>query len=223
MQNCSAFYRPLRGLSVERQRQTCAAAAARLNLTISNEYSATDDDAARDEWIKQLERRPRDAAIVAKLEVIGETRQTTKSPTADFAAAIMAVAMAADFVVEADSGVTSRDGKSWRDLVKHAASVVSAGRAMSKRVAQNRAAKRWAKALPGVVERWQHKSKAAERKRWAQHWRDAAFANEHMAFEAFPEPLQQELGSSSTARRIFGKRKPGSKSAGGRPPAKRKT
>jgi hypothetical protein len=218
MQNCSNFYRPLRGLSVEKQRQLCADAASRLNVTITNEYDASEDDAARDEWIKQLERRPRDAAMVAKLEVIGETRQTTKSPTADFASAIMAVAMASDFVVEAASGTTSRNGKSWRDLVKHAAAVVSAGRVMSKRVAKSRAAKRWAKALPGVVERWMHKSKAAERKRWGQHWRDPQYTNEQLAFEALPEALQQEFGSSSTARRIFGKRRPGNKSAGGRPP-----
>jgi hypothetical protein len=222
MKTCTAFYRPLRGLSVAQQRKLCETAAARLGLKIATEYDTTDDPDARDEWIRQLVRRY-DVAMVAKLEVIGETRETTKSPTADFGAAAMAAALAAEYMVEAASGITSKDGAAWQNQVKYAGSVVAAGRILTKRRASNMSAKRWKKAPAGTVERWMHKSKDAERKRWAQHWRDPDHKNDLAAFEALPEELQQEFGSSSTARRIFGKRKPGSKVAGGRPPAKRQS
>ena len=217
MQNCTTFYRPLKGLSIAQQRRLCEDAAERLGLTIATALDTETIEDAREEWIKHLGRRRKEVGMVAKLEVIAETRDTVKRPTADFADAILAAVQTADFVVEAASGITSRDGRAWRELVKHAGATVASGRLLAKRVAADRATKRWAKALPGTVERWRDKRMAAERERWSQHWRDPAYSSARAAFNAFPDALQQEFGSVSTARRIFDERKPGDKSAGGRP------
>lgn len=77
---------------------------------------------------------------------------------------------------------------------------------------------RWAKAEPGVVDLWRSPAMDAERKRWGSHWRDPVYPNAQAAFDAFPEELQQQFGSVTTARRIFKHRRPGDPSAGGRPP-----
>jgi len=216
MKNCSTFYRPIRGLTSRQQRELCATAASKLGLTVASEYDAAEIDGARDEWVKQLARR-REVGIVAKLEVVAETRKVVKSPTADYAAALMEAVQASAFIVDAFSGITSRDGRKWRNLVEKGASIVSAGRILTPARARKLVAKRWAKALPGTVEVWLQPHMRPQREALASIWRDSAYANDQEAFEALPVERQQEFGSSSTVRRIFGRRRPRDKSAGGRP------
>lgn len=220
MKNCTVYYRALRGLSVEQQRQMCAVAAKRLGVRIAAEYTHREFGDDRDEWIRRT--RCTEIAMVARLEVIAQSRDEVKRPTVDFAAALQDVIQSCERLVEAASGTTSRDGKKWRDLVVSAGNIVAAGRLMTKHRARKMAAKRWANAKPGTVRLWHTPAMADELKRWSQHWRDPQYGNDVEAFEALPPKLRDEIGSPTSARRIFGKRRPGNKSAGGRPPAKRK-
>lgn len=95
-------------------------------------------------------------------------------------------------------------------------------RTTSERARAMRAAQ-LAVAEPGVVDRWtKDPSMKATRERWAQHWRDIAYRSAREALDAMPEEIRAEMGSLETARRIFGRRRPGDPSAGGRPPKKPK-
>jgi hypothetical protein len=77
-------------------------------------------------------------------------------------------------------------------------------------------AKAKAKLHPGVKAHWHSPKMKHALKRWQQHWRDPEFSSARAAFEAMDADVQEEIGSLSTANKIFGPRKPGDPSAGGR-------
>lgn len=216
--NCTVFYRPVRHLSVDQQREMFAPIFKRLDVEpVEYLYGEHGDD--RDEWIART--RKNEVAVVAKIELIAEPRTRVARPSVDFAVAVQELVQQCHYVIEAASGVTSKDGAKWKKLLHHAGNLVVAGRALTPGRAKKMAAKRWEKAEPGVVKRWTSPGMKREHARWSQHWRDPAFRNDEDAFQNFPPELRDEFGSPTTARRVFGPRRPGDKAAGGRPPAKK--
>lgn len=215
MKNCTIFYRSLVTLPLVEQHDLCRTLAKRLGLHVAAEYTAAlPGDGERDEWIKRTRRG--EVAIVAKLEVIAEPRTVVKRPTVDFGAALQDLIQSCERVVEAASEITSRDGKKWRELVEYAGNLIAAGRVLSPKRAKSMAAKRWAKAEPGIVKKWTSPGMERERKRWGSVWRDPENKNDVAAFNAFPKELRDVFGSPVNARRIFGRRRPDDPSAGGR-------
>lgn len=215
VENFTVFYRPLRGHSVDHQRKLVAKMLPRLGGRIVAEYVAGETGDDRDEWIKRT--RPNEGAIVAGLFVIPEPMAPGKRPSADYAAAIMSLVQRVALVVDAESGLTSRDGEKWREMVERHALKTAAGRQLSPARAKRMAQRKWDRAEPGVYERWQSPQMAKELERWQQHWRDPKFHSADAAFAALPKEIQEEIGSITTARRIFGRRRPGDPTAGGRP------
>lgn len=213
VENIRAFVRPIRFLTAERQMEMLTPFADGVDIVF---YEARE----RDHWVRSLRRD--EMALVARLEVIAETRGKVKRPLVDFTAALSDLVQRARVVVDGETGITSADGRKWRDLVEMTARRLATGsRRLPKAAARRMAAKRWARAEPGVVRLWQSTSKAAERAKWAQHYRDPAFPSARAAFEAMPEEIRRAIGSLKTAERIFGRRRPGDPSAGGRPPRRR--
>ncbi len=220
MKICTVFYRSIRHLSVDRQREICEPVAKQYGMAV--EYTHGEHGGGeRDQWITST--RKGEVAVVAHLQVIAEDRTKVKRPTVDFAVALTRLVQQCQMVVEAGSGITSRDGQKWDDAVREAGNMIASGRTLGPRRARSMAKKRWASAEPGVVKMWKSAAMAKAHKRWSQHWRDPVFRNDAAAFDAFPDELREAFGSTTTARRIFGPRRPGDPTAGGRRAGKRKT
>lgn len=73
------------------------------------------------------------------------------------------------------------------------------------------------RAKKGTVERWTSKAYAKIRAEHARTWRDPVHANDAAAFAAMPDDVQSDIGSLSSARRIFGRRNPRKPTNAGRP------
>lgn len=81
--------------------------------------------------------------------------------------------------------------------------------------------KRWSSLdYRSVKDKWHAPNMRKELSRWQQHWRDPIYSSAEAAFEAFPDEIKAEFGSMTTARRVFGRRRPHDPTAGGRPPKK---
>lgn len=210
---CTAFYRPMRGYTVADQRKVVHAWASKHGVKIVAEYEAGEHGDDLNEWRRTT--RANEGAVVADLWSIAEPRSEKVRPLASYSATIAALTASCAGVIEARTGITSRDGEKWREAVQNGANKVASGREMPRARAQRMARKRWAKAPAGVVEHWGSPNMKGERDRWAQHWRDTKFASAEAAFDALPEEMQQEFGSTRTAYRVFGPRHGGAK--GGRP------
>lgn len=215
VENYVGFIRPLRDFGEEYQRKLIADYVKRHGGKVVAEYvQGTLGGEERNEWLRRT--RPSEGAIVADLSVIAEGRaKGNGSPTADFAAVIAGLMSSVAIVVDARAGITSKDGAKWRDLVQSAASRVAGGRQLSARRASEMA-KAKNRAHPGVKAHWHSPKMKHALKRWQQHWRDPEFSSARAAFEAMDADVQEEIGSLSTANKIFGPRKPGDPSAGGR-------
>lgn len=211
VENVRAYLRAIEGLPIERQRELCAAIAGAT-------YYEGDE---RDAWVRALRRD--EMALVARLEVIAQPKTIgSRRPLVDFTATLADLLRKARVVVDAETGITSEDGRRWRDLVEWTAHRIATGkRRLPRKMAKTMAQKRWAAAEPGVVERWKSPAKTKDRERWGQHYRDPSFSSARVAFEAMPEEIRAEIGSLKTAERIFGRRRPGDPSAGGRRPKRR--
>lgn len=218
VQNFTLFFRALRGHPVERQRELIEREIKRRGASVMAEYIAGESGDDRDEWIRRT--RANEGAMVAGLYVIPEMASKGKRPSADLTAALLDIVQRCALVVDAETGVSSKDGKRWRDLVEKSATKTASGRALSRKKAQKMARTKWAKSSPGVVERWAAPNMRKELARWQQHWRDPMYSSAEAAFAALPEEMQIEFGSMTTLRRVFGRRRPHDPTAGGRPPKK---
>lgn len=216
VKNARVFYRPLRGYSLDKQR---AAVTKRFGTQIQMaEYIAIRDrNDERDQWLKDL--RVDEVAVVPRLDVLSHRRANGRlRPMVDFATTLAALndRKRCAFVVDAESGLTSSDGKKWLALVEWAANRVTSGRELSPRIAAKMAKTRWERAEPGVVELWHSPHMVDDLKRWGAVWRDPIYKNDREALAAMSDEVQQQVSSPFTARKIFGQRRPGQK-AGGRP------
>lgn len=210
----TAFVRGLRDFSADHQRKLIAKAVAALGGKVVAEYDAATQPGERDEWIKRT--RPAEGAIVAGLYVIPEPPVPKVRPSADFVMALQWLATSCAIIVDAETMTTSRDGQAWLDLIKSAAGKTAKGRQLTPRRGREMAKKRWAKAEPGAVERWKSPAMQHAVKRYSAIWRDPVNKNDAAAFLAMPADVQRDLGSPTTARRVFGRRKPDNPAAGGR-------
>lgn len=212
----AAFFRPIVGLTVERQREACEAAAKAMRGRVDVEYSAVDSPSARDEWIKGLSST--DVALVANLLVIPEPRRPGNRPTSDLSAALIAITGKGVMLVSAMDEVSSADGSRWVAIVREAQDSLARGkRKLTRREAQKMARKSLEIRAPGVVARWESKAYAKIRAEHARTWRDPVHANDAAAFAAMPDDVQSDIGSLSSARRIFGRRNPRKPTKAGRP------
>lgn len=200
VKNIRAYLRPLRDYPLDAQRKAVVDAGAKIV------YVEGEDANARAAWLKAL--RPNEVAMLPRLDVLAVLRAPGQPrPAVDLAATLAVLQDKCLYIHEAESGTTSKDGKRWHELVAWAANRVAGGRALPKKAARAMAKKRWANAEPGTVARWLSPHMAEQRHRWGQHWRDPKFGSEQKAFDALPEDIKRELGSKSTARRIFNSKK----------------
>lgn len=220
--NIVTFYRGLAGLPVEKQREACHATARSLGCKIVAEYTAGElgDDAR--EWRKGL--RSTDIAMVAVLQVIPEKRRPGYRPSTALAEALADLCVRQITIILAMRDLSSEDEKRWAAEVASAHNAVSSGRQLSPRQARKMARKSVEKRAPGASNRWLADAMTPAREAMARIWRDPVHESAAAALAAMPDDVQSDIGSVETAYRIFGRRRPGDKSAGGRPrKSKRKT
>lgn len=212
--NIVTFYRAMAGLPVERQRDACHEAAKQLGAKIVAEYTAGQDGDTVDDWRRTI--KPTDIAMVAVLPVLPDARRPGYRPSSALTETLTHFASQGTTVVVAMRGVSSEDGAKWVAEVKSAHDAVSGGRQLKRREAQRMARKSHEKRQPGVSTRWLSNAMTPVRERWASVWRDPIHRNAFAALNAMPDDVTSEIGSVETAYRIFGRRAPGDKSAGGR-------
>ena len=202
VQNIRIFLRPSRSYPEDKQREACADAIAKIGGP-SVEYVAGQHD--RSAWLKAL--RKDEVAMVASLDLIAEPRAKIKArPLVDFSATLASAIARCLYMVEADSGVTSKEPARWLAVVEAAGNRIAAGRPLGRARARKLALKRWEKnAERGTVDRWLRPHMAKERAQWGAIWRDPKHANVREALDALPD----EINSVATAYRIFGPRQPG--------------
>lgn len=222
----TAFYRPLSGHSAQHQRKLVHAYVQQRGGRLVSEYTADikSGNGQRDEWITRA--RADEVAVVAGLYVIPEGAAKGRRPSADYASALTRLQQRAGLIVDVTTGVTSADGDAWADLVHLHATKVSGGRILTRDVARRMNAKARKARGPSISVQWLAPNMARERERWSKWWRDPQFPSARHAYDAMlaamtvlPEDDQlPPVGGLSTAIKIFGRRRPGDVSAGGRPP-----
>lgn len=195
-------------------REACEAAAARAGVSVT---IYIEGEVTREAWVRAL--RSDEVAIICRLDLLAERHVKGRRPNADFSATLARVLQRAAYVIDAKSGISSRDAR-WPEIVRWASDRVASGRSLSRKRAQAMARRSRETAEPGVVELWRSPPMRDEHARWSQHWRDPTYSSSEAAFAALPERLQDKYGSVSTMRRIFGERHPDKKF--GRPKAKKK-
>lgn len=211
-----AFYRPFVGLPVDRQREACRAAAKALKSPIAAEYTAAEHGDDRSDWVKSL--KSTDVAVVANLLVIPEPRRPGNRPSSDLAAALFEITGKGTLLVSALDQVSSADGAKWVALVRQAQDSIAMGkRKLSRKKAQAMARKSRENRQPGAVARWLSSAMAKVRAEHGRTWRDPVHENDAAALAAMPDDVQSDIGSLSSARRIFGRRNPRKATKAGRP------
>lgn len=125
--------------------------------------------AERELWIKQL--RKDEVGIISNLAVL---RLTTKQlggidPKSDFAG--MFATIEAAFLMEADTGLTSKDKVAWREAVTLVANNPPPGtNGISSERASEIATEGWKTRNRGVVATWKSEARETERKHLIRHW-----------------------------------------------------
>lgn len=215
MKNLRAYLQPLRNLPIETQREMATDAGITVIYQL-DEAGASHD--SREMWIKSL--RSGDEAWVPRLDALAlpKRRRKGKRATTDLSGAIAEILGKGAVIVEGTTGITSRDGKAWKDRVEWAMIEVAKGRpSRAKATKSGRAGGAVIKAR-AIMTLWQSPGKAKDRERWGAVWRDTKYPNAQAAADAMPEPL---TGRVHLCRRIFKRRDPLAKFTGGRPPKRK--
>lgn len=213
--NIVTLYRAMAGLPVARQREACHEAAKQLGCKIIAEYTVGELGGDAEEWRKAL--RPKDAAMVAVLQVIPDQRRPGYRPSTALTKVLADLCVRDITVLVAMRNVSSEDDARWASEVASAHDAVSSGRQLTPRQARKMAAKSVANRAPGASNRWLADAMTPAREAMARIWRDPVYPNASAALAAMPKDVKSDIGSVETAYRIFGRRAPGDKSAGGRP------
>jgi len=220
------FYRGLRGYSLDKQKEAvkkCIQARGLGEFDVKIYTQVKEDDGERECWVKDLGEE--EIAMVARLTVIPHKKAKGKRrPLVDFTVTLAQLTAKnhCAFLIEAESNITSVDGKPWEQLVEWSAERVASGRELSPREGARIARVRWDRAEPGIVDKWASPLMAKELKLWTIHWRSREFKNAREAFAGMPDDVRGPIGSLRTAQKIFGKRCPNDPKAGGRPPKAKK-
>lgn len=216
LKNLVALYRPIAGLPVDRQREACHALAKQLGVKVAMEYNAADDPDALTEWRKCLSSR--DVAVVAKLICIPDWRAKGRRPASVLGETLADLSAREVMLIAASDNVSSAEGPKWVAAARAAYDAISSGnRKLPRKKAQEMARRSHERRADGPVRRWTSEAMTDVRERWAVVWRDTKYSRADDAFASMPEDVQRDIGSVQSARRIFGKRRPGDKGAGGRP------
>lgn len=207
-----AYLRGIPSLSLDRQKEL----AAKANCDHTYEWLEGGRKInARDRWLNSL--RPGDEAWLADIRVLVLPKPPrTIGPQRDLGSIIAAVLATGAIIVDDRTGITSRDRKDWANHVEWALGIVAQGERNRRAVWRN-AAK--ARAGKGLAPKWKSDAMVKDRESAARIWRDAKYRSADAARADLPEELRG--ASMRTLYNIFGQRRPGDKSAGGR--GKRKT
>lgn len=202
-----AFVRDMPGNTAASQ----MARATKLGATVIYEADRSLPD-KRDAWLRSL--RPNDTAVIDKLALLAShpPKQGVR-PSADFAGALTRLLLAGCRIVEASTGVTSDDKDALAAAVIAAADQIASGRRLTPRRAREIGRAGVEAAIErSPVRRWTSPEMSAQRKRYGAIWRDSQYTNDDDAAEAVNAALREdgkpELGSPSTMRRIFERRRP---------------
>lgn len=134
--------------------------------TKSKKKSAADE---RDLWARQTRRD--ELAMCYDLQVCRLTRKQLGGidPKADFAG-FMAI-LNGRYIMEAESGLTSKDKAMWRKKVTSVAEKPPPGtKGLTSREASEKAKHGWKTRNRGVVAMWTSEARAKERKHLIRHW-----------------------------------------------------
>lgn len=215
MKNLRAYLQPLRNLPIETQREMARDVGITVIYELDEAGASLD---SREMWIKSL--RPGDVAWVPRLDglALPKRRRKGKRATTDLSGAIAEILGRGAVIEDGTAGVTSRDGKAWRERVEWAMREVAKGR--PSRAKATKAGRKGGATIKAraIMTLWQSPGKAKDRERWGAVWRDTKYPNAQAAADAMPEPL---TGRVHLCRRIFKRRDPLAKFTGGRPKTKR--
>jgi hypothetical protein len=210
-----AFIRAVKGLSVETQEAMAKAAKCGV-IYRHGEFGKSQD--ARALWINSL--RPGDEAKVARLDVLVRPRSELGNVrvSVDLATCLASIAAKGATVVDMSTGITSRDGERWANLVETTLRRSHMAQRSQRKISASLAKARAARPPIGLQAKWLAPAMEKERRKAQIIWQSAAFTSDEEAQAALPEELQAT--SLPTVRRILGGRRPSRKGMGGRPKVK---
>lgn len=198
-----AFIGDLPRLSREQQLELCHDAVAALDgvSALESVYESSEFDA----FVRDL--RSDEVAVIARLSALAEKKPKGRRPGAAFFLRLDRLRGASLVILDADSDIRSDDEDKWLKHVESTANKITQGRKLTSAHAKKMAAKRHAKRPPGIVEEWKSRSRAADHRRVAQHWRDPSIKSAEEAIATVPEEFSElRTVSRSTMERIFGRR-----------------
>lgn len=214
MKTRRAYLRPVIGLPIETQEEM--AKAAKCGVVYKHREFGKDRD-SRELWINSL--RDGDKAWVPRLDVLvrpsaelGRTRVSI-----DLASCLASIAARGATVVDGASGITSRDGQAWTNLVSSTLKRAHMAHRSRKKISATLAKARAARAPRGMRVKWDAPAMAAEKRKAQIIWQSTAFTSDEDARAALPDELQRV--GFKTIRDILGGRRVKRKGMGGRPKA----
>ncbi len=160
-----------------------------------------------DLFVKNL-RKANEVAVVARLMALAEKKpKGNRRPGIAFVLRLMRLRDASLYIVDAEAGLSSKDGDKWYEHVESTANKIMRGRPLSSERAAELAAMSNQDRLPGLVDEWLSPVRAADRQRVGQHWRDPSIKSAKQAIATVPEEFAElRTASRSTMERIFGGR-----------------
>lgn len=178
-----AYCAPITGLHTELQVQMAEEAGC------SKVYRRDENSAAdvRGRFVRVL--RPDDVAWVADIRVLVARKADRNGvrPSDDFHRTLRAVEATGATIMDGRTGVTSRDGEAWLDLIEWASRRIWS--VHRKQVAVNRSLRDARAARPaGIVRMWKSKTMEAQRKAAASIYFDARFSRAQNVAR-LPKPL----------------------------------
>lgn len=188
-------------LEDDNQQDMCSAAVAKIELPPLDKFYQPSEF---DSLIRDL--RSDEVLVVARLVALAESAKV-RSTGIGFFVRLLKAREHCLWILEAESGVRSIDGKPWYDLVETTANKIMRGRALSKERAKQLGKLSRKDRAPGLVEEWLSSSRIKDRRTVAQHWRDPLHKNAAQAIATIPEPFEElRTASRKTIERIFGGR-----------------
>lgn len=159
-----------------------------------------------DQFARDL-RKGDEAAIVMRLSGLGEKIKKQR-PGLTYFTRLLALVGTSYCVLDAETGISSFDGKKWEKLVIDSYNVVTNSRVLNSPRAKKMAAKshsKTSKRPKGLEKHWKSEAMTAEREAMAKHWRDPIYKSAEAAIAACPD---EELRGASKSMwiRIFDNR-----------------
>ena len=170
----------------------------------------------RDVWLRFLRSsKRRHVALLPSLHVLAvPSGSGADRPLVDFTLTLSELQRISPLIVDALADATSADAAAFAAATRKAAARIAKGRKLPRKQARKMAARRWPAGkkhgLPGV---WSEPWISAENARHRDVWRSHSFTTDAAALAAVNTSLMERelqdlvIGSTATARRIFGGRR----------------